>query len=462
MVSLTFYGGANEIGGNKILLEDKDAKIYLDFGESFDFGEEFFYEYLQPRTANGLEVYFEFGLLPKVPKLYSEKMLALTDLKYEKPDIDAVIISHSHSDHMNHLSFLDESIPVYIGHGTYQLIEVYHKLYPQFCNIGEHTTINFFKSGDKIKVKHLVIEPIHVEHSVPGAYGFIIHTSKGPIIYTGDFRLHGPQSQMSKEFIEKATNSKPYAMLTEGTRMGGKKEHELAEAEAEKHNYTEAEVEAKIDGIIKSSKGIVFAYFSMSNIDRFMSFYNAAVKNKKKLVIDTRFAYILDTLKSKIPVLPDVMNDENIQIYFRLMKSGTFCEKDYFIYERKYMPKMVTYKEVSKNQKNIVMHMGFNKLVELIYLKPENAEYIYSSSEHFLEGEENEDERRVLENWMKHFGVKFHKAHCSGHVSRKELIEVIKTINPKVLIPIHTERANDFKEFHGNVKIPEKEKTLEI
>ena len=59
MTSLTFYGGANEIGGNKILLEDKDAKIYLDFGESFNFGEDYFYEYLAPRTANGLEVLFE-------------------------------------------------------------------------------------------------------------------------------------------------------------------------------------------------------------------------------------------------------------------------------------------------------------------------------------------------------------------------------------------------------------------
>ncbi|MFP3950475.1 MAG: hypothetical protein ACLFUZ_05320 [Candidatus Micrarchaeia archaeon] len=48
MVSLTFYGGAGEIGGNKILLEDKGAKIYLDFGEEFNFGEGFFYEWLVP------------------------------------------------------------------------------------------------------------------------------------------------------------------------------------------------------------------------------------------------------------------------------------------------------------------------------------------------------------------------------------------------------------------------------
>lgn len=37
-MKLIFYGGVNEIGGNKILLEDKDAKIFLDFGMSFGQG----------------------------------------------------------------------------------------------------------------------------------------------------------------------------------------------------------------------------------------------------------------------------------------------------------------------------------------------------------------------------------------------------------------------------------------
>ena len=452
MVSLTFYGGANEIGGNKILLQDKDARIYLDFGQSFDFGEDYFYEYLQPRSAHGLEVYFEFGLMPKVPRLYSKSMLERTDLPYEKPDIDAVFISHSHSDHSNHLPFLDESIPVYMGHGTHRIFEIYHKLYPTLVDIGEHGHLNFFRSGDRINVKHLVIEPVHVEHSVPGAYGFIIHTSKGPIIYTGDFRLHGPMSRMTQEFVEKAAGAKPLALLTEGTRM----------AREEEHDHTEAEVEEKVSGIIRESKGIVFAYFSMSNIDRFLSFYRAALKNGKKLVIDSKYAYILDSLKDKIPALPDVMEDSNIQIYFRLAKSGTYSEKDYHVYERKFLPKMVTYEDVKRDQAGLVMHMSFNKLLELVYIQPKNADYIYSSSEHFLEGEENEAERTVLENWMKHFGVKFHKAHCSGHISRKELEQVIHAMNPKILIPIHTERAADFRNLHTNVIIPEKGKTLEL
>ena len=104
MTTLTFFRGAQEIGGNKILLKDRNAKIYLDFGQPFDFGEDYFYDYLAPRSANGLEVYFEFNMLPKVPRLYSKEMLKMTNLSYQKPDIDAVFISHSHSDHLGHLS----------------------------------------------------------------------------------------------------------------------------------------------------------------------------------------------------------------------------------------------------------------------------------------------------------------------------------------------------------------------
>src|SRR3989338_3455896 len=182
MPTLTFYGGAGEIGGNKILLEDKGVKIYLDFGQSFHFGDDFFYDWLTPRTVNGLEVYFEFSLVPKISRLYSKKMLEFTDMKYQKPDIDGVLISHSHADHIGHLAFLDESVPVYVGHGTRNIMEIYTKLFKGLSNFGEHN-YQLFKTGDKINIKHLVIEPIHVDHSIPGAYGFIIKTSKGNIVY---------------------------------------------------------------------------------------------------------------------------------------------------------------------------------------------------------------------------------------------------------------------------------------
>ena len=46
MTTLTFLGGVNEIGGNKILLNDLDTQIFLDFGMSFNKRGQFFEEYL--------------------------------------------------------------------------------------------------------------------------------------------------------------------------------------------------------------------------------------------------------------------------------------------------------------------------------------------------------------------------------------------------------------------------------
>ena len=67
---VTFYGGINEIGVNKFLVEDKGTRIFLDFGMQMGKANSFFSEFLQPRTLNGMGDLFEFGLLPKLKGLY--------------------------------------------------------------------------------------------------------------------------------------------------------------------------------------------------------------------------------------------------------------------------------------------------------------------------------------------------------------------------------------------------------
>jgi len=61
MVKLTFLGGVDEIGGNKILVEDKESSVFFDFGKSFTSGCEYFASWLAPREINGLRDYFEFN-----------------------------------------------------------------------------------------------------------------------------------------------------------------------------------------------------------------------------------------------------------------------------------------------------------------------------------------------------------------------------------------------------------------
>jgi len=211
-----------------------------------------------------------------------------------------------------------------------------------------------------------------------------------------------------------------------------------------------------VKNIIGDSKGLVFGEFAMTNVDRFKSFHQATVEEGRTLIMDTKMAYVLDNLREKVD-LPNPKEDDNIKVYFRLSKTCSFCDTDYRKYEREFMEDMITY-----NQTDYVMLINFNKLMELIYIQPKNADYIYSSSEHFLEGEENKATRTVLNNWLNHFRINLHKAHCSGHASKKDLKYAIKKIKPEHLIPIHTLNPQEFKKIHDNVRIPGKEQRMEI
>ncbi len=52
MPALSFFGGANEIGGNKILFDADGTRILLDFGLSFAIASRYFDENLQPSRVN--------------------------------------------------------------------------------------------------------------------------------------------------------------------------------------------------------------------------------------------------------------------------------------------------------------------------------------------------------------------------------------------------------------------------
>src|SRR5437867_11371391 len=105
MTNLTFYGGVGEIGGNKVLLEDRDARIWLDMGATFDFGSVYFVEYLIPRERLRMGDYFALGLPPKLTELSGAEWLDRAGLTHETPRFSAAFISHIHVDHTNQLRF---------------------------------------------------------------------------------------------------------------------------------------------------------------------------------------------------------------------------------------------------------------------------------------------------------------------------------------------------------------------
>jgi ribonuclease J len=188
-ISFVPLGGVGEIGGNKFLIQDGDTRILLDFGMSYADRRRFFSEpFLSPKTESE---FLEFGMLPSLH--------GLCEFEGAEPSVGAVFLSHSHGDHSGRISFLNRRIPVHCGETTASII---HSLYETRAKSIEANISGLkftaFRTGLKVRVGPIEVEPIHVDHSVPAAYGFLVHTSEGTLAYTGDFRTHGTKPEMTE------------------------------------------------------------------------------------------------------------------------------------------------------------------------------------------------------------------------------------------------------------------------
>ena len=426
--TLTFYGGVNEIGGNKILLQDGDTRVFFDFGMSFAAKKQFYSPpFLSPRNEKSLQ---ELGILPAIKGVYT--------FDSAPPEANAVFLSHGHLDHSAYLSFIKREIPVYCGETTKTILQTLSEVRRADLEFNvSDLKFNAFRTGDKVKIDNLTIEPVHVDHSIPGAYGFLIHTSNGTVVYTGDFRDHGAKPEMTAEFVEKAHETEPIAVVTEATNMIG----------ATVSN--EVEVEAKLDKISSQVDGIMLAEFGFSDIDRLNTFHRIAKKNNRCLAVSLRQAYMLDALRNDVHLKVPALDDDGIMVFRK-------SKKRYEKWETRLMErlngenKVFDVFDVSKQQCKVILAVSFYDFEELISIQPEAGScYVLSASEPF--NEEMEIDYGRLVNWLSHYGLPQYHVHVSGHMMPLPLKAAIKTMAAKQVFPIHTENADLFQKFMDNV-----------
>jgi len=426
---LTFYGGVNEIGGNKILLQDRDTRVFFDFGMSFAMKKQFYSPpFLSPRSEKSLQ---ELGILPQITGVYK--------FDQSPPEVDAVFISHGHLDHCAYLSFIKREIPVYCGETTQIILQALSEIRRADLEFSV-SDIEFktFRTGKKIVVGSLEIEPFHVDHSVPGAYGFVIHTSNGTVVYTGDFRDHGAKPEMTRDFVENAKKAEPTAIITEATNMTGAA------------ISSEAEVEGKLNNIVAGVDGIVLADFGYSDVDRLNSFFHIAKKNQRCLAVSLKQAYLLDALHKDKGLSVPALDDEGVLIFRKSKKRFDKWESQ-LIERYEEQNKIFDVFEVSKQQCKVVLAVSFYDFEELVPLKPAAGScYVLSASEPFNEEMEIDYERLV--NWLRHYGLPQYHVHVSGHIMPLQLKKVLKEINAKRIFPVHTESADLFAKFVRDLK----------
>lgn len=474
MVSLTFYGGVNEIGGNKILLEDRGTKIFLDFGMSFNQAGKYFSEFLQPRKCNGIGDFLEFGLIPDLKGLYRRDYLKHIGRKPEELEYQGLLITHAHADHSAYIHHLREDLPIYCSEETYAILKALNDTasgsytdlteltvsFETYINkngeISRKTTkthkdiviprnFKIFKFGKKFKIDGIEVIPFNVDHSLPGATGFIIHASDGTIVYTGDMRFHGRRADKTVEFREAC--DKPDVLIIEGTRVN------------EESSRKESDVEDEVQTIASKSKGLTVCNWPVRDTDRMTSFLNAAKELDRTLTISFKQAYLIEQLCKCSPNVPR-LDDENLVLY-AMRKDwgliGSSCDarllhQDYDKWERNYLSNCICHANV-KGEQNKFMFFATNfDLKELIDLRPvEGSAYIKSVCEPF--DIEMEIDWQRIENWVNHFGMRLESTHVSGHASGPQLKEFVNKVRPKLVIPIHTEHADTYDKWWDKVHL---------
>ena len=435
MTSLTFYGGINEIGGNKFLLQDRGARVFLDFGKNFTREKQYFDEpWITPRKEEHL---LDLGILPDLPQIYKKDSTG--DAK-----LDAVLLTHPHTDHYDSIRWLREDIPSYGTATTNAIIlarefsgrtgpskEYYISNWTDKEGKQTFRTLEKIVSGTPKDVAGLATTAFDVDHSVLGAVGYVIETEAGNIAYTGDFRLHGTRAAQSRTFLEKAKEHEPAALLIEGTHVGDSKIE------------SEDEVRDKLTKVVEATKGLVLAGFAPADFDRLNTFHLVAKATDRTLVITSRQAFLVDQLVEQGLFTEFDLKSKNVQIFKKEKKTSAMFEKHL---EERYGDRVVEAEDVKTEQEGAILVASLSDMLALPAIKPmPGSVYVLSSSEPF--NEEMEISHEKLLGWLTRYGLPLFQVHASGHATAHDLRQAVETIHPDKVFLVHTENPALYAKF---------------
>jgi ribonuclease J len=317
-----------------------------------------------------------------------------------------------------------------------------------------------------------------VDHSVYGAAGFLLEADGTLVGYTGDLRFAGERKKETEAYanlLEKQASD--LVLIVEGTRLtraGDSRPQPIV---------TENEVEANCRKDVERYGGkLVVADFGPRNVERLRTFRRVALAAGRQLVVTPKDAYLLHVLHSV---------DPSIELDFG--SGGMRILEEPSAEDRKVWQKEVTLRfgnaylspdEVAEHKGKWILCFSFYDCNDLVDLRgaTEGGLWLYSSSE--AHGEESEFDFMRLQNWitwagMQQVGFRYIASpegelrltfdhsddvghHSSGHATQKELLDFIKQVSPKAIIPVHTEqppkRYEELLRNHGvrtNVIPPE-------
>ena len=512
MVELKCYGGIKEIGGNILLLNFAQGSVFLDFGQSYKKEGLFFEEFLQPRSKSGFHDLSYLGILPQINGIYRKDAFCpegfaacdqlsqpywSTPLKsYEDAKgadewtPDAVFLSHAHMDHCGYIGYLG-NIPIFCSEETKTLIESIDDVgnldgfeseiieldrrkikqrakpnkrgyFPESYYVDTGDTLNrcykTLKNDEaKTTINDISITGFNVGHSVPGSMLSLIEADGKQILYTGDIRFHGNY----QPDLSGLNGLRPDLMITEGTNID------------DPTPDNEEQVKTDIQDLISSTDQLVMVGFAWKDIERYETVRDAAIAEDRIPVFDPRLAYTLARLGRNI-------YKEDAKVFLERCVGMIYSPSDYSGAKHKvglmdfdewspdpatrntdttHLENGVTTLDIKADPGEYVLHLDFYRFKNLLDIgKIPGSIYIRAQCEPFNKRMELSAER--LNHWLDFFEIneendhKPYQCHASGHACGPDILEFIEGINPKKLVPIHTEKPNKFEDVATEVILP--------
>jgi ribonuclease J len=511
MIKFTCYGGVDDIGGNKILAKIDKGSIFLDFGLSYSEESLFFEEFLQPRSGCKIHDLLKLGMLPHINGVYRQDALCpngfegytVRGKEFWNVDLqsfeeakktgswrpDALFISHAHLDHCGYAPYLGD-FPFLCSETTQKLMDAVAEIgnlqgldkqltvtkdremgtlktgfFPgetkvdyskdqknrEFCNL-EHRKPQTIGDG-------LTVTAFNVDHSIPGSMACLVESGNSQVLYTGDIRFHGKSGYNLGDELDGLA---PDVMFCEGTRI------DKNEPDDEK------KVESDLTEIFSGCEGLAMVGFTWKDIDRYETVRDAAIKSGRIPVFDPRLAYLLARLGRSV-------YDEGAKVFLERCGSMLYSPGDYsiskhkvgdmplsewsskpnIVADTKHLEQGISAIELNENPSSYVLHLDFFRFKNILDFElPEGSIFVRAQCEPFNKKMELSQKRMI--RWLKHFKInadndwKPHQIHASGHASGPEIQEMIDKIKPKLLVPVHTEHPELFRNPAGEVHRPKK------
>ena len=435
------YRGTCGMGVTVSITYDQ-TRVIFDFGAPFTPLSNVYDGEVRRRQENSIKDALLLKRALMIPGIYNRKDLKdLTLLPYEESDLHTVFfISHLHLDHMSEIDKIAKEIDVYLHKDGIKLLNVLN----ENAETKTYRECIGFDYKEKIRIGEIEIEPLFSDHPCPGASMFLITTPDTKICYSGDIRFHGCRYNRAFEEVKQLRKEKIDLLLLDATivsplhlHLDKKVDASLFEPSRELKEgcISEEEIYAEIAEILKDKEAL--CVFNQYERDTQMMRHMIEVgeKEERMTVFDPLFAKIIKEVEGlKVPVY--------------------LCEKDPISPSLK--DHLIITKEMIKNNPgHYLLQNHFSNLLQLTDFDGLKAHYFHLFGEPLVEGTK---EYRIMLNVIEKLGWTFYSRsnlYSFSHAYPNQLAYMIKTIEPKTIIALHSKHPENLHPPVGEQFYPE-------